>query len=84
VKLTAIPVNTKNEIRGLLLQHRRSWHGCGGMMGRRGLASGLTQGRSADVNRLALVSQAAEHGLGEIFIVQQAAHSSYSVKTFAG
>ncbi len=55
------------------MQHRRSWHGCGCIVGRRlRLALGLTQGRSVDVNRLALVSQAAEQGLGQVFIAEQA------------
>ena len=34
-------------------------------------ALGLSQGRSVDANRLALVSQAAEQGLREVFMAEQ-------------
>jgi len=57
----------------LLLQHWRSWHSCGWIVGRRQeLTLGLAQGWFVDVNRLAVVSQAAEQGVGQIFIAKQA------------
>jgi hypothetical protein len=43
-------------------------------------ALGLTQGWSVDANRLALVSQAAKQGLGQVFIAEQARPMAFSIE----